>query len=435
MAFEVDRYREVLKGVPAVRHYGAVVQVVGLVIESDGPQARMGELCYLETPGAPRVPAEVVGFHSGRVILMPLGKTQQISPGTAVIPTGKSVEVPVGVGLVGRVLDALGQPIDGLGPLFMEGTAPTDQNPPHPLDRPLIDRVLPTGVRAIDGLATVGEGQRIGIFAGAGVGKSVLMAMMARGSAADVAVVALVGERGREVGEFVNRDLGPQGRERSIVVVATSDEPPLLRIRAALTALTVAEHLRDKGMRVLFLLDSLTRVATAQREIGLAVGEPPATRGFPPSAFALLPRLLERAGTSPEGSITGFFTVLVEGDDLAEPVADSARSILDGHVVLSRELADAGCFPAIDIGQSLSRLMRQLADPEHLALAQEIRRLWSLYEESRDLIRIGAYQPGTSSDLDRAVEMRPKILDFLRQQENQEVSFPDTLGQLELLLA
>lgn len=435
MAFEIARFRGALSDVSPVSRHGQVSQVVGLVIESDGPPCSVGQFCWLEVGDGVEVEAEVVGFRDGKVILMPLGPTTRIMPGTRVRPTGRPLEVPVGEGLVGRIVNGLGRPIDGLGELDTSDCRPVDQAPPPALDRPIINRVLPTGVRAVDALLTAGEGQRLGIFAGAGVGKSVLMAMMARFSAADVAVVGLIGERAREVAEFVSRDLGEDGRGRSVVVVATSDEPPLTRIRAAFTTLTIAESFRDQGKRVLLLFDSLTRVATAQREVGLSVGEPPTTRGYPPSAFTLLPRLLERAGTSAQGSITGFFTVLVEGDDLSEPVADAARSVLDGHIVLSRELAESGVFPAIDVGRSLSRLMRQIVDAEHLERAQEIRRLWSLYVDSQDLIRIGAYQRGSNPDVDRAVELRPRILDFLRQSEREEAAFGDTLSALGTVVA
>lgn len=435
MAFDLTPYRERLAGRAGLLKAGLVSQVIGMLVESQGPAASVGEVCRLTPPGGEDIPAEVVGFRDERLILMPFGPTHRITPGTPVIPTGSVLEVPVGETLIGRVVDALGAPIDGMGPIEAESRRPTESEPPSPLTRPLIKDVFPTGVRVIDALTTVGEGQRIGIFSGAGVGKSVLMAMMARFSGADVAVACLVGERSREIGEFVTRDLGPEGLQRTVVIAATSDDPPLERIQAALTAITVAEDFRDRGLRVLLLLDSLTRVATAQREVGLAVGEPPTTRGYPPSAFALLPKLLERAGTAPRGSITGFFTVLVEGDDMTEPVADAARSILDGHIVLSRSLAEAGIFPAVEVGSSLSRLMRQLATPEHLELAQELRRLWSLYEETRDLIHIGAYQKGTSAEVDRAVERHPGIQDFIRQDERRRVTFEEALGALEEVLA
>lgn len=430
MAFDLDRYRTAARAVSPEVTYGRVVEAIGLAIESQGPRVGLGDLCWVDTEGGESVPAEVVGLRDGRVILMPLGKTGGITAGSAVRPAGQRFEVPVGDALIGRVVDAFGNPIDGLGPIGETEYSRTDREPPGPLQRPIIRDVLPTGVRVIDACTTLGEGQRIGIFAGAGVGKSVLLAMMARGSAADVVVIALVGERGREVQEFVARDLGEEGRRRSVVVVATSDEPALRRVRAAATALTVAEHFRDQGKRVLLLFDSLTRVATAQREVGLAAGEPPATRGFPPSAFAILPSILERAGTSPKGSITGFFTVLVEGDDLSEPISDAARSVLDGHLVLSRDLADSGIFPAVDIGRSVSRVMRQIVPQDHLQFAQDLRHDWSVYEESKDLVRIGAYQAGSSAEVDRALQMRPRILDFIRQGEYESITYDDAISRL-----
>ncbi len=423
MAYDLERYRSALRQLPATQEYGKVVEAVGLAVQSQGPRVSVGELCYIDQQGHRPLPAEVVGFREGRVILMPLGTSQAISPGASVRPAHRPFTVPVGEGLVSRVVNALGEPIDGKGSVGALERTRTDRPAPNPLERPMIDSVLPTGVRAIDALATLGEGQRVGIFSGPGVGKSVLLGMMARGSAADVAVIALVGERSREVQEFVQRDLGPDGMARSVVVVATADEPALVRVKAAFTAVAMAEHFRDQGKRVLLLFDSLTRVATAQREVGLAAGEPPATRGFPPSSFAILPRLLERAGTAPRGSITGFYSVLVEGDDLQEPVADAARSVLDGHLVLTRELADAGIFPALDVGRSLSRVMRQIVTPEHTAWAQALRAHWSTYEDAKDLVRIGAYQAGTSPEVDAAVAMRPRIIDFLRQPENETVSF------------
>ncbi|MDA8345038.1 MAG: FliI/YscN family ATPase [Thermaerobacter sp.] len=423
MAYDLERYRTALHETPGKLEYGRVVEAVGLAIQSQGPRVGIGELCYIEQEGRIPLPAEVVGFREGRVILMPLGKAQAITPGAAVRPARRPLSVPVGKGLVSRVVNALGEPIDSRGAVDAQERIPTDRPAPNPLQRPMIDSVLPTGVRAIDALATLGEGQRVGIFSGPGVGKSVLLGMMARGSAADVAVIALVGERSREVQEFVQRDLGPDGMARSVVVVATADEPALVRVQAAFTAMAIAEYFRDQGQRVLLLFDSLTRVATAQREVGLAAGEPPATRGYPPSSFAILPRLLERAGTAPRGSITGFYTVLVEGDDLQEPVADSARSVLDGHLVLTRELADAGVFPALDVGRSLSRVMRQIVTAEHTAWAQTLKGHWSTYEDAKDLLRIGAYQAGSSAEVDAAVAMHPRILAFLRQPEHETVGF------------
>ena len=431
MAFEIDRYRAAMREVPGRQEYGKVIEAVGLSIQSQGPQVGLGELCYVEQPGGGALPAEVVGFREGRVILMPLGRGRDIQPGAIVRPAHEPLTIPVSRALIGRAIDAFGAPIDGQPPIVPELHIPTERPAPGPLARPLIRDVLPTGVRAIDALTTLGAGQRIGIFSGPGVGKSVLLGMMARGSAADVAVIALVGERSREVQEFVSRDLGEGGMARSVVIVATSDEPALVRVQAAFTATAIAEYFRDQGMSVLLLFDSLTRVATAQREVGLAAGEPPATRGYPPSAFAILPRLLERAGTAPQGSITGFYTVLVEGDDLQEPVADSARSVLDGHIVLSRELADAGIFPAMDVGRSISRVMRQIVSPEHQAASQRLKGLWSLYEDAKDLIRIGAYQAGASAEVDEAVAVRPRIVQFLRQCEDEVVPFDAAVRDLQ----
>jgi len=434
VAFELDRYRAAMRDVPGRQEYGKVVEAVGLSIQSQGPQAALGELCFIEQPGSGEsLPAEVVGFREGRVILMPLGRGHDITPGALVRPAHQPLSIPVGEGLIGRAVDAFGAPIDGQPAIAADLRIPTERPAPNPLERPLIRDILPTGVRAIDALTTLGAGQRIGIFSGPGVGKSVLLGMMARGSAADVAVIALVGERGREVQEFVSRDLGPEGMARSVVVVATSDEPALVRVQAAFTATAIAEYFRDCGRRVLLLFDSLTRVATAQREVGLAAGEPPATRGYPPSAFAILPRLLERAGTAPLGSITGFYTVLVEGDDLQEPIADAARSVLDGHIVLSRELADAGVFPAMDVSRSVSRVMRQIVTPEHQDLSQKLKGHWSLYEEAKDLIRIGAYQAGASPQVDEAVAMRPRIVEFLRQREQEVVPFDAAVQVLQEL--
>lgn len=436
MGFEIDRYRAALRDVPGLQEYGRVVEAVGLSIQSQGPQVALGELCYVEPPGGGEaLPAEVVGFREGRVILMPLGRGRDITPGAMVRPAHEAFSIPVGRALIGRAIDAFGAPIDGLPAIAPERRIPTERPAPSPLERPLIRDVLPTGVRAIDALTTLGAGQRIGIFSGPGVGKSVLLGMMARGSAADVAVIALVGERSREVQEFVSRDLGEDGMARSVVVVATSDEPALVRVQAGFTATAIAEYFRDQGLRVLLLFDSLTRVATAQREVGLAAGEPPATRGYPPSSFAVLPRLLERAGTARQGSITGFYTVLVEGDDMQEPVADAARSVLDGHIVLSRDLADAGIFPALDVGRSISRVMRQIVTPDHQDLSQRLKGQWTLYEEAKDLIRIGAYQAGASADVDEAVARRPRIMEFLRQPEHEIVPFDDALRALREVCA
>jgi flagellum-specific ATP synthase len=420
----LSRSRTALAGADLARCHGRVSNLIGLIIEATGLQAEVGEVCLV---GADRhreaVPAEVVGFREGRTLLMPLGELQGIGPGTKVLPTGAPFRVPVGPHLLGRVLDGLGAPLDGLGGVVGEshegaGHRSTIAPPPSALRRPRIRERVALGVRALDSLVPCGRGQRLGIFAGSGVGKSSLLGMIARSSAATVNVIALVGERGREVREFVERDLG-EALEHSVVVVATSDEPALVRIKAAFTATTLAEHFRDQGHHVMLMMDSVTRFATAQREIGLAIGEPPATRGYTPSVFALLPRLLERAGTSPEGSITGLYTVLVDGDDLNEPIADAVRSILDGHLVLTRSLAHAGHYPAIDVLQSVSRLTGEIVSAELLAAGQRLRSALAALREKEDLIAIGAYQSGSDPLLDATLEHRSRIEAFLRQRVDE----------------
>ena len=409
-----------LVGADLARCHGRVSNLIGLIIEATGLQAEVGEVCLV---GADRrreaVPAEVVGFREGRTLLMPLGELQGIGPGTKVLPTGAPFRVPVGPHLLGRVIDGLGAPLDGLGAVAAEGREgaglrSTIAPPPAALRRPRIRERVALGVRALDSLVPCGRGQRLGIFAGSGVGKSSLLGMVARSTSATVNVIALVGERGREVREFVERDLG-EALARSVVVVATSDEPALVRIKAAFTATTIAEHFRDHGHHVMLMMDSVSRFATAQREIGLAIGEPPATRGYTPSVFALLPRLLERAGTSPRGSITGLYTVLVDGDDMNEPIADAVRSILDGHIVLTRSLAHAGHYPAIDVLQSVSRLTGEIVSGEIAAAGQHLRAALAALRDKEDLISIGAYHSGSDPLLDAALEHRPRIDAFLRQ--------------------
>ncbi len=413
------------------RRRGRVRNLIGLVIEATGMRAEVGELCEIAT-GRNRepVPAEVVGFRNGDTLLMPLGEMAGIAPGNLVTGTGRPLVLSVGDHLLGRVLDGLGRPLDG-EPLAGAGLArSTLAPPPAALSRSRIRERLDLGVRALDTLVPCGQGQRLGIFAGSGVGKSSLLGMIARSTTADVNVIGLVGERGREVREFIERDIG-EALERSVVVVATSDEPALVRIKAAFTATAIAEHFRDQGKQVLLMMDSLTRFAMAQREIGLAIGEPPATRGYTPSVFALLPRLLERAGTSDRGSITGLYTVLVEGDDMNEPIADAARSILDGHCVLSRRLAHRSHYPAIDVLQSISRLDRELVAPEVFRAGQILRELLALYAEKEDLIQIGAYAYGTDPSLDRAIDLRPAIDGFLRQGVDE--SEPAVVADAKLL--
>lgn len=398
------------------RRHGRVRDLIGLIVEATGLEAEIGEVCEIETGrGRRTVPAEVVGFRAGRTLLMALGDPEGIGPGAPVSATGRPMRVEVSDGLLGRAIDGLGRPIDSAGPLASAVSRTVAASPPDPLQRPRIEQRMTLGVRALDALVPCGHGQRLGIFAGSGVGKSSLLGMIARSTSAEVNVICLVGERGREVREFMERDLGPEGLARSVVVVATSDQPALVRIKAALTATTIAEHFRDQGRDVLLMMDSVTRFAMAQREVGLAIGEPPATRGYTPSVFALLPKLLERSGTSAKGSVTGLYTVLVDGDDMNEPIADAVRSILDGHVVLSRDLAHAGHYPAIDVLASVSRLVGEIVTPETRSDGNAVRRLMAAYREKQDLIAIGAYQQGTDPLTDAAIAARPHIEAFLRQ--------------------
>ncbi|HCF50486.1 MAG TPA: flagellar protein export ATPase FliI [Syntrophomonas sp.] len=412
---------------------GRISQAIGLTLEAVGPRLSLGELCFIRSNYAnhPLTSAEVVGFKNDRILLMPLGEVEGIGPGSELIATGKTLQVKVGMDLQGRVLDGLGQPIDGKGRIKAEATYPVMNQPPNPMERSRIKEVLPVGVRAIDGLNTVGRGQRIGIFAGSGVGKSTLIGMTARNTAADIIVIALIGERGREVREFLEKDLGTEGLARSVVVVATSDQPALVRLKGAFVATSIAEYFRDQGLDVLLLMDSLTRFALAQREVGLAIGEPPATRGFTPSVFALLPKLLERAGTAARGSITGLYSVLVEGDDINEPITDAVRGIVDGHIVLSRNIAAQNIYPAIDILQSISRVMIDLVDDQHMRVANYFRSVLATYEEARDLIDIGAYKEGANPRIDRAITVIEQCQTFLRQDIHEEALFPDTYTALQ----
>ncbi len=446
----LSRTSTALAGADLARCHGRVSNLIGLVIEATGLQVEIGEVCLVgatdrghtarragSAGNREAVPAEVVGFREGRTLLMPLGELQGIGPGTKVLPTGAPFRVPVGPRLLGRVIDGLGGPLDGLGEMAGEshtGSRSTIAAPPSALSRPRIRERVALGVRALDSVVPCGRGQRLGIFAGSGVGKSSLLGMIARSTSATVNVIALVGERGREVREFVERDLG-EAAERSVVVVATSDEPALVRIKAAFTATTIAEHFRDHGHHVMLMMDSVTRFATAQREVGLAIGEPPATRGYTPSVFALLPRLLERAGTSPEGSITGLYTVLVDGDDMNEPIADAVRSILDGHIVLTRSLAHAGHYPAIDVLQSVSRLTGEIVPGELASAGQRLRSALAALREKEDLIAIGAYQSGSDPLVDAALEHRPSIEAFLRQAVAEPSDPTDSDGRLLELAA
>lgn len=426
LAEAVDRAGRALP----LRRCGRVQQVIGLMVAANGPASSIGELCYLlPHSGARPVPAEVVGFRDRMVLLMPLGSLEGVGPGCEVEAVGRPHAVRTGEALLGRVLSGLGEPIDG-GPPVLGELRPTRASPPHPLARPPVDQPVPVGVRAIDGLLTCGKGQRMGIFSGSGVGKSTMMGMIARHTGADVSVIALVGERGREVGEFLSRDLGPEGLARSVVVVATSDQPPLVRVQAAYVATTIAEYFRDQGRDVVLLMDSITRFAMALREVGLSVGEPPATRGYTPSVFAALPKLLERAGRAGSGSITGFYTVLVEGDDLSEPVTDAMRGLLDGHVVLSRELAGRGQYPAVDLLNSISRIMPQVVTPAQLAAATRVRSLVAAYRAAEDLINIGAYAPGSNPEIDTARAMVPAIGAYLRQGVDEPCGLEDSVAGL-----
>ena len=419
-----------------VKHLGKVVKVVGLVIESAGPAVSIGRLCNIENrEDGSKVLAEVVGFRDDRILLMPFGPMGGISPGAIVTSTQQQLRVPVGQELIGRVLDGLGNPIDGKGPVLCRISRPVDAKVIPVLQRERITQPVRTGIRAIDSLTPLGTGQRMGIFSGSGVGKSVMLSMIARGSSADVNVIALVGERGREVRDFIERDLGPEGLARSVVIAVSSDQPALIRIKGALVATTIAEFFRDQGKNVMLLMDSVTRVAMAQREIGLAVGEPPTTKGYTPSVFAMLPTLLERAGNIDKGSITGMYTVLVEGDDFNEPISDAVRSILDGHVTLSRKLASQNQYPAVDVLSSISRLAPEISTEEEMRLAGELRSLVAAYREAEDLINIGAYVKGSNPLIDRAIEKRDPINEFLRQKIGEHTIHEESTLQLSQILS
>ncbi len=432
----VDVLRTQVRHLPPVQRIGAVTGVQGLIIESDGPNVGLGELCLVRSPRFDfEVRAEVVGFREHRVLLMPLGDAAGLHVGCEVAACDRPALPRPGPEMLGRVVDALGRPFDGLGLMPVDRNLSHNAQPPHPLRRQRIKHAFTTGVRAIDTFIPFGRGQRLGLFAGSGVGKSTLMGMIARGSEADVIVIALVGERGREVREFIEKDLGPEGMKRAIVVVATSDTPAPLRLRAAFTATAIAEAWRDAGKNVLFMMDSVTRFAMAQREIGLAIGEPPATRGYTPSVFAMLPRLLERAGAGEQGAITALYTVLVEGDDMNEPVADAVRGILDGHIVLSRQLAHFNHYPAIDVLESVSRLTRDVCTPEEVALAGRAREHLALYRKNEDLVSIGAYQKGGNSALDRAIALHEPLRNFLRQPVQEHTPRAQSFLNLKQILA
>jgi flagellum-specific ATP synthase len=413
---------------------GKLVRVVGLTLEAVGCSAAVGSLCRVETNDG-FIDAEVVGFSGERLFLMPSERLTGVLPGARVIPQGEAQGIPVGMELLGRVLDGIGKPIDGKGEIITAETSQYNNPRINPLNRKAIKEPIDVGIKAINALLTVGQGQRMGLFAGSGVGKSVLLGMMTRGTNADVVVVGLIGERGREVKEFIEEILGEEGRKRAVVIAAPADASPLMRLKGCETALTIAEYFRDQGLNVLLLMDSLTRFAQAQREIALAIGEPPATKGYPPSVFAKLPALVERAGNGNEnqGSISAFFTVLTEGDDLQDPIADASRAILDGHIVLSRELADSGHFPAIDVGKSISRVMPMVTSDEHQTLARVLKQAYSLYQENKELITIGAYAKGSDPRIDKAIVIRPKLDHFLQQGMKDSINYNDCLTQLATL--
>lgn len=420
-----------VKDARVLQNKGRVVQLIGLVIESEGPLAAMGEVCRIESARHDGTTlAEVVGFRNHHLLLMPLGEVHGIHPGSEVIATGASLRVPVGDALKGRIINGLGQPLDGLGPILCPQQVGLHLQPPHPLKRQRIRQNFRTGIKAIDTFVPCGRGQRLGIFAGSGVGKSTVLGMMASQSEADVNVIALIGERGREVREFIEQDLDARGRRKSVVVVATSNEPALSRLKGAFLAMSIAEHFRDEGKNVLLMMDSVTRFAMAQREIGLAVGEPPATRGYTPSVFSMLPQLLERAGTGEQGAITGLFTVLVEADDMNDPIADAVRSILDGHIVLNRDLATQNHYPAIDVLGSVSRLNRDLLNAEQQAQVARARELMALHRRNQDLISIGAYPAGSNAAIDEAIRLREPLNRFLRQAVHEGFSFDQSWAAL-----
>jgi flagellum-specific ATP synthase len=414
---------------------GRLTRIVGLTLEAVGVEEAIGGRCMVINPGSPPIEAEVVGFAEGRTYLMPTGDTVGLTPNARVVPTRKGCEVVVGNALLGRVLDGAGRPLDGKGALPKGERRSLSGVPLNPLSRRPIDTPLDVGIGAINGMLTVGRGQRMGLFAGTGVGKSVLLGMMTRYTTADVVVVGLIGERGREVKEFVENILGPEGLARAVVVATPADNPPLMRLHGAMLASSIAEYFRDQGLEVLLLMDSLTRFAQAQREIALAVGEPPATKGYPPSVFARMPRLVERAGNGSVGSITAFYTVLTEGDDTNDPVADAARGILDGHVVLSRTLAEQGHYPAIDIEASVSRAMNEITTPEHQQTARRFRSLSSLYNQNRDLISVGAYQRGSDPRIDEAIDYYPRLMHYLQQGQRQAIGFDEALAGLQQVVA
>jgi flagellum-specific ATP synthase len=431
---ELDRYINTVKKLDLLQVVGKVIQVVGLVIEGQVQGVSIGEVCKIQVKGDDYILSEVVGFKEGKVLLMPLGMVTGIKPGSRIYGTGNPIQVKVGNALLGRVINGIGEPMDGKGDIDYDAIYPVDQDPPDPVKRPRITETLRTGVKAIDGMLTLGKGQRIGIFAGSGVGKSTLMGMLARNCDADIAVISLVGERGREVMDFIEESLGEEGLARSVVICATSDQPPVIRLKGALVGTAVAEYFRDQGKDVLFMMDSVTRFAMAQREIGLATGEPPTTKGYTPSVFAMLPRLMERAGTSEKGSITAIYTVLVDGGDTDEPIADATRGILDGHIMLSRDLAAKNHYPCIEIGHSVSRLFSVINKDDHQEAAGKLRSLLATFLEAEDLINIGAYVKGSNPKIDEAISKIDKIWEYLRQKTEENIPFDEAIQTLQSIV-
>ncbi|HBG22652.1 MAG TPA: flagellar protein export ATPase FliI [Peptococcaceae bacterium] len=426
---DLERYLLSLDGFEPISDRGRITKVVGLAIQAQGPRGSIGELCYIQTPDRV-IKAEIEGFREGATLLMPLGETEKISSGCQVTASGDVLKIRVGPGMTGRVLDGLGVPIDGQGPIPCAEWKSVTSAICNPLNRKRIKEVLPLGIKAIDGLLTCGKGQRLGVFSGSGVGKSTLLGMMARNTDADVNVIALIGERGREVNDFIAKDLGEEGLKRSVIVVATSDQPPLVRIKGAFVATAIAEYFREQGKDVLLMMDSVTRFAMAQREVGLAIGEPPTTKGYTPSVFTLLPQLLERAGTSEKGTITGLYTVLVEGDDFNEPIADAVRGTIDGHIILSRQLAAQNHYPAIELLNSVSRLMPDLVTAEHQEKAGHLRSILATYQNAKDLIDLGAYKDGSNPEIDEAIQMIDRCNALLQQGIGEKYTFEETVKLL-----
>lgn len=435
-SISIEKYFKSLNSLNLIKYTGSVSQVIGLTIESIGPAVKVGEVCKIfPLKGGQPILAEVVGFKEKKVLLMPLGEMEGIGPGSKVEAMDNSLQVKVGSELLGRVLDGLGNPLDGFGQIQDTTTYSVMGKPPNPLDRAKIEEPLSLGVRAIDGMLTCGNGQRIGIFAGSGVGKSTLLGMIARNTNAEVNVIALIGERGREVKEFIDNDLKEEGLKKSVVIVATSDQPPLIRMKGALLATSIAEYFRDQGKNVMLLMDSVTRFSMAQREVGLAIGEPPVTKGYTPSVFAILPKLLERSGTAEKGAITGLYTVLVDGDDMNEPIADAVRGILDGHIVLSRNMANRNHYPAIDVLASVSRVMPNIVPRDHIDISNKIKEVISVHKEAEDLINIGAYSKGSNKNIDYAIENIDKINSFLQQGTHEKTSFNETQELMKKILS